>query len=176
MSDQWYYGQNGVQKGPVSVEVIRQLISGGHLKPDDLVWREGMANWAPASTMSELFAPTVPAPQPQPQPVVPPQAARVDPVPPAPAAPLGYQSMDPQVAASLQSRATTALVMGICSIVPGACCAPLGLGLGIAAVLMGKNAEIGPGAGAAKAGFVCGIIGIVLSVLSCLPQMTYYTH
>jgi len=162
LSDQWYYGQNGVQKGPVSIEVMQQLLHGGHLKRDDLVWKEGMANWVPASTVAELF----PSP--------------AAPIPPTPPAPSPYSNPSPPIgggpapyplnpsAASLQSKATTALVLGICSIIPGSCCSPVGLGLGIAAIIIGKNAEGAPNAGAARAGFVCGIVGIVLSCLSGL--------
>ncbi len=172
MSDQWYYGQNGQQKGPVSVEVMQQLIAGGHLKRDDLVWREGMANWVAAGSVGDLFpesAPTAPT-----SPVAPVQPAA--PVPPSPGATVSYQPVDPQSAAALQSKATTALVLGICSIVPGSCCAPLGLGLGIAALIVGQNVKFGPSAGTAKAGFICGIVGIVLSVISCLPQSRFYFH
>lgn len=160
MSDQWYYGQNGVQKGPVSLEMMQQLIRGGHVKRDDLVWKEGMANWAPASAIAELFpaAPVSPVtPQPQYQP---PQ-----PGPATPVNPTGPVSFDP-VTAALQNKATTAMVLGICSIVPGSCCSPLGLGLGIAAIILSNGATGAPNPGPAKAGFVCGIIGVVLSCLS----------
>ena len=49
MSDQWYYAQNGQSKGPVSEEQLRQLVVSGQIKPTDLVWKQGMADWAPAS-------------------------------------------------------------------------------------------------------------------------------
>ncbi len=154
MSDQWYYGQNGVQKGPVSLEVIQQLLRGGHVKREDLVWKEGMANWAPASGVAELF----PAPPVAPIPPVSPQ--------PGPAGPVGPYSLDPTMAA-LQSKATTAMVLGICSIVPGSClCGFAGIGLGVGAIILSNSAMGAPNQGAAKAGKICGIIGIVLSALS----------
>jgi hypothetical protein len=66
------------------------------------------------------------------------------------------------------------MVLGICSIVFSACvCAPIGLGLGIAAVMLGKGAEGAPNASNARTGFVCGIIGIVLSLIMCLPQYRF---
>ena len=174
MSEQWYYGQDGVQKGPVGIDQIQQLIRSGHLRGEDLVWREGMANWAPASSIQELFpvatpVPPSPAAPPAPQAPIPPT-----PYPPSPANPA--VPLDPQ-AAALQSKATTAMVLGICSIVFSACvCAPIGLILGVFAVVQSKNAELAPNAGSARAGLVCGIIGIALSLMMCLPQYRYVAH
>lgn len=42
----WYYAHNGEQKGPVSEEVLRGLVTSGQITSDDLVWKEGMADWA----------------------------------------------------------------------------------------------------------------------------------
>lgn len=61
MSDQWFYAQSGQQKGPISGEALRQLIASGQLRPTDLVWREGMANWTALQAVPEL-APPPPAP------------------------------------------------------------------------------------------------------------------
>jgi hypothetical protein len=55
MTEQWYYAQNGQQQGPVSAEVFRRLAETGQLQPTDLVWKEGMANWAPARTVAGVF-------------------------------------------------------------------------------------------------------------------------
>lgn len=66
----WYYAQQGRQNGPVSFEQLGQLARGGQLSPADLIWREGMPNWTPASQTPGLFnaAPEAPtydmAPQP----------------------------------------------------------------------------------------------------------------
>jgi len=38
------------------------LVQSGELKPDDLVWNEGMDEWKPASTVEGLFAPPLPDP------------------------------------------------------------------------------------------------------------------
>lgn len=46
----WYYTTNKQQMGPVSLEELQQLASTGILKPTDLVWRDGMRDWARAST------------------------------------------------------------------------------------------------------------------------------
>ncbi|HMB53646.1 MAG TPA: CD225/dispanin family protein [Thermoanaerobaculia bacterium] len=44
----WYYAQNGERKGPVSEDALREMARDGSLNPTDLVWREGMAEWATA--------------------------------------------------------------------------------------------------------------------------------
>ncbi|MBI3876939.1 MAG: DUF4339 domain-containing protein [Verrucomicrobia bacterium] len=41
----WYYAESGQQKGPVSDEQFQNLVRDGVVKPDTLVWHEGMANW-----------------------------------------------------------------------------------------------------------------------------------
>jgi uncharacterized RDD family membrane protein YckC len=57
MSEQWFYAQSGQQKGPVSGEALRELIASGQLRPADLVWREGMANWTALGSVPELTPP-----------------------------------------------------------------------------------------------------------------------
>ncbi len=60
MGDEWYYAKNGQQLGPVSTAVITQMASTGQLAPGDLVWREGMPNWAPAHTVRAIYPETPP--------------------------------------------------------------------------------------------------------------------
>src|SRR5579864_5309354 len=43
----WYYAEAGQQAGPVKDEQLEQLVQSGRIKPETLVWREGMANWQP---------------------------------------------------------------------------------------------------------------------------------
>jgi len=43
----WYYVDEGKQAGPVSDEQLNEMFRSGKLKPGTLVWREGMADWAP---------------------------------------------------------------------------------------------------------------------------------
>lgn len=45
----WHYAQDGQRKGPVSDDDLRRMAAEGSLKPSDLVWREGMSDWLPAS-------------------------------------------------------------------------------------------------------------------------------
>ena len=42
MAAEWYYTTNKQQMGPVSWDELRQLATQGLLKPNDLVWTEGM--------------------------------------------------------------------------------------------------------------------------------------
>jgi hypothetical protein len=67
MANEWFYTQNGQQApAPVSAAELKRLATVGQLLPTDMVWREGMANWVPASSIKDLFAPsritTEPAP------------------------------------------------------------------------------------------------------------------
>jgi len=49
---QWYYAADGQQAGPVEETELKNLSSQGKIKPDTLVWKEGMADWKP---FSEIF-------------------------------------------------------------------------------------------------------------------------
>jgi hypothetical protein len=62
MADEWYYTRQGQQQGPVGAAQLKQLAASGQLLPTDLVWKEGLANWVPASSARGLFPPaTAPA-------------------------------------------------------------------------------------------------------------------
>lgn len=50
----WYYAEDGAQKGPVSEEQFQALVQAGTIQPDTLVWREGMPDW---KTYEEVTAP-----------------------------------------------------------------------------------------------------------------------
>ena len=52
----WYYSLNGQQSAPVSFSELQHLAMIGQLRPVDLVWSEGMPEWAQASTVQGLFA------------------------------------------------------------------------------------------------------------------------
>lgn len=45
----WFYAENGQQKGPVSDSDLAALAENGSLKGDSLLWREGMPDWQPVS-------------------------------------------------------------------------------------------------------------------------------
>ena len=60
MAAEWYYLIDGEQVGPVETFRLRELVDSGFLKPTDFVWREGMADWKPASQVQTLFSPASP--------------------------------------------------------------------------------------------------------------------
>jgi hypothetical protein len=51
---QWYYSKNSTQLGPVSQDELRAKLASGEVSPADLVWRDGLPDWKPASEMAEL--------------------------------------------------------------------------------------------------------------------------
>lgn len=53
----WYYARGESEQGPISTAQIKALAATGALRRDDLVWKEGMENWLPASDVDELFPP-----------------------------------------------------------------------------------------------------------------------
>ena len=59
--------KDGAQAGPATTEEIKNLIAAGAIKADAMVWREGLAAWAPANAQSEfagMAAPAAPPPAP----------------------------------------------------------------------------------------------------------------
>jgi hypothetical protein len=66
---EWYYSVGGQRSGPVTGADLKQLAQAGRLGPDDLVWKDGMAEWQPASKLKGLFPPPAPRPGPPELPV-----------------------------------------------------------------------------------------------------------
>jgi hypothetical protein len=60
----WYYAQNGAHQGPISQEDLMAKLNAGQIGWQDLVWREGMGEWMPASAMAELKTAQLLAPPP----------------------------------------------------------------------------------------------------------------
>ena len=54
-TDLWYYGDGEQRHGPVSLHDLRRLALAGQLQPSDLVWRQGMAEWAAAADVDRLL-------------------------------------------------------------------------------------------------------------------------
>ena len=56
MGSEWHYTQNRQPAAvPVTTAQLKQLAEQGLLKPDDLVWQEGMSEWKPAGVIKGLF-------------------------------------------------------------------------------------------------------------------------
>ena len=50
----FHFDQGGQPAGPYPVSALRPFVSSGQLTRDTVVWTEGMANWAPASSVPAL--------------------------------------------------------------------------------------------------------------------------
>jgi hypothetical protein len=46
---EWYLARSGQQYGPLSDAEMRKFVEFGHLRPTDLVWRQGFTEWRPGS-------------------------------------------------------------------------------------------------------------------------------
>jgi hypothetical protein len=62
-ANQWYLSRNGQQHGPFSDADVANFARLGQLQVNDLIWREGFANWRPALT---IFPEPAPASAPYP--------------------------------------------------------------------------------------------------------------
>jgi hypothetical protein len=54
--DQWFLGAGGQRLGPFDTDALAGQAQGGTLTPSTLVWKNGMAQWTPASQVPELAA------------------------------------------------------------------------------------------------------------------------
>ena len=66
VSQGYFVGINGQQRGPYDLNNLRELIQNGTMTRTSLVWKEGMANWVEASTVSEISTLFVSTPPPLP--------------------------------------------------------------------------------------------------------------
>ena len=53
----WYYADQGQQKGPIEEPELDELVRVGRLASSALVWHEGLANWKPYSIVKTSTAP-----------------------------------------------------------------------------------------------------------------------
>lgn len=78
---EWFYVKDGEQAGPVSESELKTMLASKTIEPDTYVWKEGMADWAPATDVRELAGAEVqagtsaPATDPSPEAVATPAAA-----------------------------------------------------------------------------------------------------
>lgn len=56
MAAPFFLAIDGKQAGPFEVALLRGKVASGELKPETLVWRQGMANWSAAKDVAELAA------------------------------------------------------------------------------------------------------------------------
>ena len=57
----WHYADQGKETGPVTDEQLAELVRAGKIRPDTLVWREGMTDWQPYREVAASPAAAPPA-------------------------------------------------------------------------------------------------------------------
>jgi hypothetical protein len=151
---QWYYSKNSNQLGPVSLDELRYKLASGEISGTDMVWKEGMQNWSPISSVGELAVTPQGMPTSRPPGSVSPYSA--------PGVPGGSYSYAPPTS----GLAITSMVCGILGLVT---CLMLP---GIPAVICGHMAlnrmadpsvRLG-GRGMAIAGLIMGYLSVVSMV------------
>jgi TM2 domain-containing membrane protein YozV len=55
VSQEWYYSVDGDRQGPIASAELKKLAEAKTIKPDDLVWKDGMPDWVQAKTIKGLF-------------------------------------------------------------------------------------------------------------------------
>lgn len=153
----WYYAKHGKQQGPVDLASLQGMVASGEVAATDLVWRNGLPEWAPAGEVPDLAA----------TPTVAPGAAYGVPV--QGGAPV-YQGGYVVPVAPTCGLAIASLVCGILSLI----FCYMNAVVGIPAVICGhlalkqiRNAPLPMGGrGMAIAGLVTGYIGIVFQVFT----------
>jgi hypothetical protein len=63
MGGEWFYTEQGQERGPVTFEQLQQIASTGQFQPTDMVWNDGMPQWVPAGSQMVLFEPACAPPR-----------------------------------------------------------------------------------------------------------------
>jgi hypothetical protein len=149
----YHVARNGQQLGTFSIEQLQAMAASGELQPADLVWKEGMAGWEPASTVPGLFA-------------GPPAS-----IPATQFPPLAQATVLPPAGVKVESYLPWAIASTIC------CCWPFGIPAIVFAAQVGSKLAIGDVTGARaaseKAKMWCWIAfgaGLVVGILVFLAQ------
>lgn len=163
MNEQWYYTENGQQRGPIGAQELRQLAASGKLQPTDQVWREGMKTWQRASSVPEILPNLAAGAAPPPLPF----HVGANAIDHGARAGNPYQSPRGCAAAEQPGSggATAGFVLGLLSLV--AWILPIAgfpvSGIGLYMSIKGRNS---PQGGLAIAGIVLNSIGLLLSFIN----------
>lgn len=52
----WWYSRGNERQGPYTAVELKALVASGQVAAVDMVWKEGLANWVQATSVSGLFA------------------------------------------------------------------------------------------------------------------------
>jgi uncharacterized RDD family membrane protein YckC len=160
MADEWYVGRNGQRSGPFSGSQVRQMAARGELGPADMLWKEGMADWAAAATISGLFGgPPAASPAPTMNPYAAPTVSdlTVDAsLPGSSMRPIEYAEFFPRVGAALLDW----LFLGLMQCVPA-------FGMGFVFVMLAGGDQDAAQAAMAAANVCSQLLGFVIG-------LTYY--
>ena len=55
MANDWYYENGGKRHGPVAPAALKQLADAGQIRPETLIWRQGMPQWAQATMKPIIY-------------------------------------------------------------------------------------------------------------------------
>jgi GYF domain 2 len=89
---QWYIARDGKQHGPLTDIEMRTFVAHSYLRPADLIWRAGMAEWLPAPQVFPAAFQNVPASAPAAPAPVASQPIAVAPAPVSPSATSAHTS------------------------------------------------------------------------------------
>ncbi len=135
---QWHVTIDGKSYGPVSQEELLAWRSEGRFSANDMVWREGMAEWQPFSSITELGGGSVLG---------------------APTPPIAKSSRR-----LAPHRGTTVLVLGILSFVVCVICGVCAWVMGNSDLREMDAGRMDPaGRSSTQAGKLCGMISVLLS-------------
>jgi hypothetical protein len=166
---EWFYASQGQQAGPVDQATLQQMIGSGQVQPGDLVWRDGMASWQPASTVPELSAHGIAGQAAPHASAMGYQQPAAYPQPGYSAQPLGYHGSTPGLGPSSKGMAIGSLVCScIALLCVGFITGPVGVILGFVALNSMKKNNNPEGRGLAIAGVIVGICTTILGVLGLI--------
>lgn len=164
--------RDGTEWGPYSTETINTMLRAGQLMAGDMAWMEGMREWVPLERLSGVIPPPA---------VAPPALGPVNPTAPKPvqivrAAPV--QATATQASQGTSTMAVVSLITGIFALIMVVLFFPIGIMLGIVAIVCGHVARAdvkgsrgvltgrGLGLGGLLAGYLSLIIPIVTAALA----------
>ena len=150
----YHVGRNGQQTGPFSIEQLKAMVERGELQPTDLVWKEGMSGWEPASTVPGIFSSG-------PMPVVTSQ----------PAAPFAQSTVLPPTGVQIPNYLVWSILSTLC------CCIPFGIVAIVFSAQVNSKLAAGDVAGARassdKAKLWCWVAfgtGLVVNIVGAIAQ------